>query len=176
MVVKNLLPFFSLGNDTTILVSDSLLLKAPGKYTRYQWNNYSTESTYLAKPVDKKTGTVLYWLTVTDSLYCNYSDTISISYLKGYNWVDLGKIQLVTYPNPATDQVNWFIKTDEACQLVEELTDIYGRVLYHQYIKQYLPGEVKQINLGNMPAGIYNLRISNSSVGKSFKTVRVIKQ
>lgn len=175
-VEQNSLPLFSLGKDTTIQVSDSLMLHAPDKYPLYFWNDYSTGPEYLAKPIEGKPGTVEYWLTVEDSLSCNYTDTISITFLKDYDWVNLAKIQIITYPNPAADNVYWYLKTNETYQLVAELTDRNGRVLYHQFFKQYFPNEVKEINLGRMPSGIYNLRISNSSSGMNYKTVQIIKK
>jgi hypothetical protein len=175
LVTQNKLPVFSLGNDTTLSVSDSLLLKVEANYSRYMWHDYSSEPEYLAKNIYSEPGTSDYWLTVTDSLSCNYSDTITITYLKGHDLGETGNVELITYPNPATDWFYWSLKTDEACQLVAELIDGNGRKLYHQYFKEYLPGEEKQIYLRKMPSGSYNFRVIDSSSGKIFKTVRVIK-
>lgn len=170
------IPFFSLGRDTIMQVSDSLIFHAPAKYKNFIWNDFSFGEDYLVKSPQNKTGTYEYWLSVSDSLSCTYTDTISVTFVKDNDWVELDKVQLVTYPNPADDRFFWYVITDETCQLVAELTDSYGRILYHHYFKQYLSGEVKEVSLSNMPSGFYNLKISNSTSFESFKTVRVIKK
>jgi hypothetical protein len=175
-IKENPLPLFSLGNDTILFVSDSLYLHAPDNYTINIWKDYSSGPEYLAKPFEKNTGIMEYWLTVTDSLSCNYSDTISITWMKNHEWVDLEKIQLITYPNPTDENFYWYLKADETCQLVAELADGNGRILYYQFFREYIPGEIKEVNLNNMPSGIYNMKIGNSISGNTFKTVRVIKR
>ena len=54
MLKQNDLHAFSLGNDTSILVTDSLLLRAPDNYPAYIWHDNSTNSSYLAKSTDGK--------------------------------------------------------------------------------------------------------------------------
>jgi hypothetical protein len=175
-IIQALLPVFTLGQDTTLLVGDSLLLKAPVMYNQYHWQDYSSGYTYLAQSTDKKTGTSQYWLTVTDSLYCTYTDTITIHYVKDLQWVNLNQVQLVAYPNPVNDIVYWYLKTSNPCQVVVKLTDENGRVLYHQYIEQYFPGQVMQVSMGHRPVGPYYIRLEGPASGQDFKTVRIIKQ
>jgi len=176
ILTQNDLPVFSLGNDTSIMVTDSLLLRAPDNYPVYIWHDNSTHPTFMAKTADGKAGTIDYWLTVTDSLSCNYSDTISINYLMANDRINLEGIQLIAYPNPATDRIYWYLNTDETFQFVIELTDLKGSKLYRRIIKYYSPGETNEISLEKIPAGIYYLRISNLSNGVNINTVRVIKQ
>lgn len=94
-IIQNPVPLFSLGNDTTLLVNDSLTLKAPESYISYQWQDYSIEPFYLAKATDGKTGTEEYWLTVTDTSSCTYTDTVSITYIKIKDIAELLKVQPV---------------------------------------------------------------------------------
>lgn len=176
LVSQRTLPFFTLGNDTILPLTDSLILHAPAKFSEYVWNDYSSEAEYIAKSPQKKPGIFRYWLTVTDSLSCHYSDTISITYLKGPELIDLEKVQIITYPNPADDLLSWYLTGDETCKLLIELSDENGRILYNQSIEQYKPGEVQEISLHNMLSGFYNLKITNTVTGKNFKAVRVIKQ
>lgn len=90
--------------------------------------------------------------------------------------IDLEKVQIITYPNPADDLLSWYLTGDETCKLLIELSDENGRILYNQSIEQYKPGEVQEISLHNMLSGFYNLKITNTVTGKNFKAVRVIKQ
>jgi hypothetical protein len=173
-IIQNDLPVFTLGNDTSVFLTDSILLQVRDKYAQYLWHDYSQEPTFLAKSVDQKPGTFEYWLKVTDSLSCNYSDTISVTYLTGM--VDLMKAQLVTYPNPATDKIFWYLNTEDHSRLMIELTDVNGRLLYHQDLKNYNPREINEINLNGLPTGQYNLKIRNPYSSDNFKTARIIKQ
>lgn len=68
------LPPLTLGNDTAICAGDSLLLSGPNSPgLRYQWQDGSTNDSYLAKT----SGT--YWLKATGSNGCSSSDTLQIS-------------------------------------------------------------------------------------------------
>jgi len=173
---QNSLPVFSLGRDTTIKVGDSLILRAPVNYTQYQWQDYSTFPTFLVKPKDKESGNKKYWLSVTDSALCNYTDTISVTFIKGNKWIDLENIKLTVYPNPTSDKVYWYINTDKICQFLIQLTDENGRILYHRYLRDYISGEVKDISMSGLPSGTYHIRICDTIDGKNFKTSLVIKQ
>ncbi len=175
-VKQRALPQFSLGNDTTIALSDSLLLKAPDGYFNYQWNDFSSERERLVKSENGQSGIKEFFLTVTDSLSCCYTDTIAVTFLPEYNWIDLKRTEIIVYPNPTRDKISWYLKTEETCQLVAELTDKNGRRLYYQHIKEYNPSETKEIYLGNMPSGIYNLKIRDSIMGLGYKTFQIIKQ
>jgi hypothetical protein len=176
LVTENELPVFTLGKDTTLLVEDSLFLSVPAGYNQYQWNDCISEPVCLVRSVDGKAGTSEYWLKVTDSLNCVYSDTISVTFMTGPSHQKSVKTQLITYPNPAKYKINWYLKTDEDCRLLLDLTDARGRVLYHQVLERYLPGGVNEININNLSPGIYNLRVSNSTSGTRYKAVRFIKQ
>jgi hypothetical protein len=83
---------------------------------------------------------------------------------------------MITYPNPATDRIYWYLKTDETFQFAIELTDMKDVKLYNKIIGQYSPGETNEITLEKIPAGIYDLRISDLSDRVNIKTIRVIKQ
>jgi hypothetical protein len=109
-------------------------------------------------------------------LECTYTDSISINYIQDNKWIDLERAKILVYPNPAKDRFYWKIDMDDQCQLVVEFTDKNGRVLSHQFFKQYSPGEVKEVNIQNFPSGSYVFWVYNLSSQKQFKTVNVIKQ
>jgi hypothetical protein len=175
-VLEAQLPVFSLGNDTSLRADHTLLLEAPKQYKKYLWHDYSTDSTYLARSDDGKPGAYNCWLSVTDSLGCMWTDTISIYYYTNAQWIDIEHVQLVTYPNPATDWLHWYLKTDQSCKMVVELVDEHGRVVYNQYIAEYSPGELMKIDLGHIPVGSYFIRLKNPQSGESLKSVCIIKQ
>jgi hypothetical protein len=174
-VVNAKLPVFTLGNDTTLPVSKSLLLKAPKKYSQYLWQDHSTDPVYLARATDGKPGSYNYWLSVKDSLGCTWADTMSIYYVTETKWIDAGNIQMVTYPNPVADWLYYYLNTDQPCKMIVELVDEHGKVLYNQYIAQYSPGELMKIDVSHLPMGPYYIRLNNPSSGSNYKSACIIK-
>jgi hypothetical protein len=167
---------FSLGNDTAIAASDSLILKAPYHYKDYRWFDRSTDPTFIAKSKDAKPGTGQYWIEVTDSLDCAWRDTIAVTFLPVLELSYLQRLRLVTYPNPLLSDLNWYLETDKACRLAIDITDNYGHTLYNEQVASYSPGQVKHISMTHIPAGAYVVRIKNTSTGKVYVTSPIIKQ
>lgn len=72
----NALPDVNLGNDTLICSGSSVLLNATCQYGIYVWNNFSTDSTFLANENNS------YSVLVTNKYtLCSKADTINISLL-----------------------------------------------------------------------------------------------
>lgn len=67
------LPIFWLGNDTTLCQGDSLLLNASNPGADYLWNTTDTTQTIYVNSQNQ------YYVLVTDSNACNYSDSIDVS-------------------------------------------------------------------------------------------------
>lgn len=176
LVKQSPLPLFTLGNDTTLVLSDSLILRVPLNYNIYTWHDFSSGREFLARSTNQRPSTEEYWLKVTDSLLCTYTDTLAVNWVQGNRRNDLSDDQLVTYPNPANDRLFWYLKTDEPCQLVAMIADEKGRVLYSRHIKQYIPGNIEELSLLNLSSGLYYLKITNPGSVNSFKTVPVIKK
>jgi hypothetical protein len=170
------LPVFTLGTDTTLNLNDSLLLKAPQKYTNYHWQDHSSMPTYVARANDGKPGSAIYWLSVSDSLGCAHTDSIQVRYMVDPNRSIIENATLITYPNPTRNEVYWYLKSEKTCTMKVALTDEHGRTLYSRDIEHYSPSQVMQISLHDVPVGQYQIRLKNISTGEVFKTVRVIKQ
>jgi hypothetical protein len=169
-------PGLDLGRDTTLWACDSVLLKAPAGFEQYRWSDRSLELTCLATAPDGKAGTYPYGLTVTDSLHCSWSDTILVTFQPVPGYVDLDKAELVSYPNPATDAVYWYLKVEAPCRIVAELTDEHGRTYFSQAIATYMPGEIRKIDLTNLPMGPYHIRVKSPGALGTVKTLRIIKR
>ena len=67
-------PTVHLGNDTTLCHNQTLLLDVFEPTLSYIWHNNSTSSNYLVNTSGN------YWVTVTDTNSCGFSDTITVSY------------------------------------------------------------------------------------------------
>jgi len=161
---------FSLGNDTILSVNDSIILNCPNGFIHYCWQDYSGNRSYLAKATDLQPGIYEYWVCATDSSGCQVSDTISIKYIDNTIWIDLsGDVTIITYPNPANDWLYWYINTDNTGKLLLELIDEKGSVIYNEIIEEYLPGEIKQINMYGIPSGAYYFNIASNNDKKTIK-------
>lgn len=175
-ITHSMTPIFTLGNDTTIFITDSLILKAPEDYIVDKWQDFSIDREFLARSSGRIPGEQIYWLTVMDSLDCSFTDTIAVTYKKGYEWFNSSGSQIVAHPNPARERIWWSLKTDQSCRLNVDITDEKGIKVYHQIIERYIPGEEKDIYLGSLHSGIYYLRISDTSPDKNYKLLRIVKQ
>lgn len=67
------LPNFSLGNDTSFCINDSLKIGVNNYNAEYLWNTNSTDSIIFAETIGE------YWLKLTDNYGCTNSDTINLS-------------------------------------------------------------------------------------------------
>jgi hypothetical protein len=78
------------------------------------------------------------------------------------------------FPNPFTTGITIFIRANNTGKLYMQLTDMAGRTLSTSQIDvqqgQYYT--ITENNLGNLPAGVFNLRIID---GKEKRTVRLVK-
>jgi hypothetical protein len=74
----------NLGNDTSIMAGESITLDAGNGFSNYLWSDNTTGPTLNA------TATGEYYVTITDSGNCVYSDTISINVLCPPSTLSLG--------------------------------------------------------------------------------------
>jgi hypothetical protein len=169
------LPTFTLGDDTILLVSDSILLKAPVQYTNYRWHNRTYEPSYLVTAPDEKPCTQICSLTVTDSLGCMFTDSIQVIFMQVPDISVYDNIKLVTYPNPAIDNINWYIDVEKPCRLIMQITDENGKVLSQKTIGSYYPGQVVTTSVQKLSQGTYYIRLVNNS-GVLIKTQGFVKQ
>jgi hypothetical protein len=173
-VKQNADPVFSLGQDTTLSVSDSIILKAPDMLSVDKWQDFSTEREYIARSLDGNTGEAIYWLTARDSLDCYYTDTISINYVQDM-LSDLDRASIAVHPNPTRNRTWWSMNTEQVHNFTLEIINEQGVKVLHQQVKNYLPDEKKEINMESLPSGVYYIRISFSSASVGRKSVRILK-
>jgi len=71
--VNNAVPILNLGKDTTLCPSGTILLNAKKGFSSYQWQDNSTDSTFLV------TAPGTYWVRTTDACADFFRDTIIVS-------------------------------------------------------------------------------------------------
>lgn len=83
------------------------------------------------------------------------------------------EISLKVYPNPASDFINIKVTAVDASRLVLELYNTSGsKVLSNIVIDQ----PVLQVNIKDIPSGIYYLKLSVPDQEKLFKIEKIIKK
>ena len=97
----------------------------------------------------------------------NYSTTIKIVY-------DPSKAVVTTYPNPVADLLNVRISSINKTQLTMVVTDIQGKVMY-KHTEVYDAGTTNaKIEMKQMPAQVYILRILND-YNEAIVTQKILK-
>lgn len=157
------LPDPALGNDTVVDINEWIYLNPVGSYLQYLWQDNSTDSVYIGEAPEKEPCIELYYVVVLDSNACIGSDSIEVTYVDKYPWLNLTeKNRLNVFPNPVKDKLNWYIETEDSGKLEIELTGTGGKIYYKELITNYQPGQVMQVNMQNYRPGVYIFSISDN--------------
>ena len=149
-----------LGNDTTICNGTTINLDA-GIFQNYLW------STGASTQIINVYSSGIYSVTVTDTLGCNESDTISVIV---DNCININSREtskdLILFPNPVyNDYIN--LKSDNKINKVV-ICDIRGKIIWK---KGYKEKEIK-INLKSLSQGLYSVTIIGDDFIKIHKFVK----
>ena len=161
-------PYVNLGLDSTILITDSILITAGSSYSSYLWSTgETTESIYIdSSQIDVDT-IVTVWVQVTNNNACIGTDTVLISFLdpSKIDDLDVGK-ELKIYPNPSSGIVN--IKSGTRIQRIE-VFNATGQLLqlYYPNAKTFI------LNLGAYQQGLYYVKL-NSESGSVIRKVALL--
>ena len=153
-----------LGADTIITAQpDTILLDAGTGYDSYFWQDSSTIQTFNVDSYG------WYSVTVTDDS-CDASDSIYIeSPVNISDFVSLNE-QIYIYPNPNKGIFNIVVKTGEKTDLIIELMNIQGQIVYRNNVKGVLTF-IDEIDVSGLAKGIYYLRVNT---GKQVKVEKVV--
>lgn len=83
--------------------------------------------------------------------------------------VNCSKVSVVVYPNPASDFINIFITGVDNNLINAKLFNNTGQTM----INKKLQNGISQLNISNLPSGIYHLRIINN---KGIENIKIVKK
>jgi hypothetical protein len=154
----NLPPDAYAGEDITICIGESVLLKGSGGNT-YLWSTGDSNESVKVSP--KRTTT--YTLEASRAGQID-TDTIVV-YVEecddsGFD-ENVLTLDMTVYPNPSHGLVNMNI-TGASSDLELVLFDINGRALHSESLQSRFQSINQQIDLSRLPKGLYFIRISNS--------------
>ena len=138
-------------NHYTVLQADSNSLQA-GTFKSYLLSNLIKKS-HLAKYSCVE-------ITTPYDQYKTQTEPVSTCILLGEDFV-VSEV----YPNPVSNSVNFWIRTDIALDVALQVCDMYGRVLYQTETTKYTNGQYQfQIPAETWESGVYVLKIVCNNV------------
>lgn len=160
-VVINPLPFISLGPDTTVCDTGSILLDAGPGFNYYLWQDGSFDQTFLATSPHAGPDSADFYVLVTDTNGCVSGDTLRVTFdiCDGLSEVHIS--DGVVYPNPAECKQGFHLKRSQYnYDSVFCLSDNLGRDVWQANLPQnadiiLVP---KSIN-----PGLYHFRIQRKN-------------
>lgn len=144
-------PIVNLGNDTTLLAGQQILLNA-GAGTTFTWSTGETTQTIIATG---QTGVSTFYVTVTNPDGCTASDTININFVTGINEMEAN---FYITPNPVKDMLYVHSETD-----IEHIQ--VSNTLGQQVYQEQQPGTLKvfEISTVQLKAEVYFLHLKTKS-------------
>jgi PKD repeat protein len=151
------IPAVELGNDTSILASDTLLLDAGNPGFTYLWSTGETSQTIRVDSAGVGFGTKTVWVDVMNSPSCSASDTIRITFTPNVGTPEEeSREEVRVFPNPSGGYIFLEIRGFRGGSFC--ITSASGiKVLLDQQIpSEYYSGPLE---LSRYPKGIYFLTV-----------------
>jgi len=158
VTIQNVPDFeFTLGQDTLLLIGNEIELTGPDNFNAYMWQDGTIFQSYRVTNENDVVGIFNYWLTVTDSLSCQWTDSIQVKYYShsSLSGSDISNISI--YPNPVDDVFYWYIdtNTDDTNNIRIEINSLEGYSLYSNSILNYTSNCILSVPVANLNAGTY---------------------
>ncbi len=162
-VIVNPLPTINLGADTILQQGSTVTLSANnGLDLSYLWSNGAITADISVAAM----GT--YSVTVTNSAACTASDEIVVTIISSTQQA-IAQVNIVVAPNPTQTEIR--ITCTGASMESLHLMDPLGKSILHENLSKK-DGEFYKLQLENLPAGTYFVRI----LGNDFsRTIPVVK-
>lgn len=150
-------PVVELGNDTTILVTETLLLDAGNAGCTYLWNTGATTQTILVAYQGNLSDT--YWTQVNNN-GCFSSDTIVVSFTDPVSIPETyGDLTLWIAPNPNKGRFRMEITSKEEITMHFALVNTLGTTIFRENDIRVSETYSSWINIQQVPNGMYFLQI-----------------
>ncbi len=152
-------PVVSLGDDTTLVVTETLTLDAGNPGAAYVWSNGNTTQSITVGFSGNWND--LFWVEVTMN-NCSSTDTILVSWSDPVNVpVIPGNPALKIFPNPGNGFFRVELTTLQGPAMIR-IVNVLGNTVFESTA---LPQEGKfngTINLGSLPAGMYEMKVTTN--------------
>jgi hypothetical protein len=163
------IPILNLAEDTTMLLSQTIILDAGPGLSNYVWSTGDTTQTITIIGNVIGTGTHQYTCTVTDAYGCKNSDSVTVNVIDDSG---MGSYQNNTgmniWPNPGKGLINIDLRKNLSANIRIEVSAPDGRLICNYEYKASLGSGKMIVDMCGQPAGIYYIRIfdgNNTNLG-----------
>ncbi|MBC8313987.1 MAG: T9SS type A sorting domain-containing protein [Bacteroidetes bacterium] len=164
-------PIVNLGNDTTILQTETLLLDAGNPGMNYLWSTGDTNQTITVGYTGNLSDT--YWVEINNN-GCTGYDTIVVSFADPVGIPErFGDITLLIAPNPNQGQFNVELTSGKEVTLSLSLINSLGSTVYQKEKLTFSGKHTLKINIKHLSDGMYTLVIFDN---KQFFSKKIIVQ
>jgi len=125
MVVSN--SNYSLGNDTSLALNQSITLGSPISGATYLWSNSATTSQINVDTSNSSLGSNTIWVQITDGLGCVFYDTIIVTFSNVSSILESDFSSLKIYPNPNNSGFLNVMGIEKGTLIV--IRDVNGKIL-----------------------------------------------
>ena len=156
-VMVNTNPSVNLGNDTTLLVSETLELDAGNQGMAYLWSTGDTTQSILVSYEGNLVET--YWVNV-DNQGCTGNDTIRITYVDPVGMPEqFGSMSLMIAPNPNNGIFRIEMSSPEIIRFRISMINALGTQVIEKGESTFTGNHHSVINIAHLPGGMYTLLI-----------------
>jgi len=156
-----------LGNDTSLCGANNILLDAGLGYDTYLWSTGAATQTITLDTTGIGLGTFHIW--VRGSIgSCTATDTIHVTFTTCVGLTETnGDFSINIFPNPTNGIANVVVK---GLNSIADLTiyTLHGQLIFQEKVTG---NSTTQLDLTNVPSGIYMVRISNETINNLSKLV-----
>ncbi len=165
---------FSIGEDTALVIGTQIELLGPDDAYAYLWHDGSNQQSNEVSCESGEQGFYDYVLTITDTLGCEWTDSLKVEFYEEPVYADLSEgAELITiYPNPVENTFTWSLESDIDVKIKVEIRNSSGLLMYSEYFDRYISEETISIDISVYETGIYYFSIIS---GDSIITTKLLK-
>jgi len=151
--------FLTLGHDTSIADTSSLLLDAGSGFLDYIWQDSSVNQTFLVEGKAHGSGVHEFFVQVTDSNNCYNADTVLITVINTGSIANLGNdFMIKVYPNPVREILNFELHATVPVQMTLQVLSADGKLIRQMVLEEDQSAYFGNIDVSAYPKGNYLLR------------------
>jgi hypothetical protein len=159
------LPWIDLGNDTTLVGTQTLVLGPFEAGIAYRWRDGSTKPYLIFNAGEAGQGDHTVYLEASND-WCTTSDTIQITVKSTVDLAERDVKEFQVYPNPVSNQLHLEAYGIQGKKQVE-LTDMTGKVL----LRTQFEGDSHRLEFQDYPPGYYLLKLESEEKIAIFKLI-----